>query len=238
MTEVERQRWMKVFGYSQEWFDAGLISPQGLQRQIAEWEQSDADHHPEHYRYSTWRKYLDTLVEIPVELLDVLLSLDLQEAGLADSSVSSFGHGIAHDLAKQPALTLEGLARLRRHWTMRTRTLPRAPGISARQRLTRDRTSVKGSRRRADALRFGARALAHVSGRDVEVGRAQRGRIARLGRTCPADAHRWRRTPSGPRRRCSSRNRRRASAACARAPRARVAARRTEAALRQAVVLL
>jgi hypothetical protein len=92
-----------------------LLSLQRLHRQIAKWEQSDVDHHPEHYRYSTWREYLETLVEFPVELLDVLLALDLQEAGLAGSSVSSFGHGIAHDLAKQPALTLEGLARLRRH---------------------------------------------------------------------------------------------------------------------------
>jgi hypothetical protein len=44
-------------------------------------------------------------------LLEVLLALDLHEAGLAPS----FGHGIAHDLAKHGALSAEGVARLLRH---------------------------------------------------------------------------------------------------------------------------
>ncbi len=115
MNEALRLRWLTVFGYSPQWFDAGLLTEDRLRSQIEAWEQPGADHHPEHVRYATWRAHLATLVEFPTERLETLLALDLREASLRGSNVSSFGHGIAHDLAKHPALTVEGLARLRRH---------------------------------------------------------------------------------------------------------------------------
>jgi hypothetical protein len=112
MNAAARERAMTVLGYSHAWFEAGLLSEEGLREQIDEWDRPAADHHPEHYRFSTWRTSLATLVDLPLDLLELLLALDLREAAMG---ASSFGHGIAYDVAKHPALGVEGLARLRRH---------------------------------------------------------------------------------------------------------------------------
>lgn len=115
MTESERRKWMQTFGYSTEWRVLGLLTDDVLQAQAAAWQLPDADPCAEHYRHGTWRTYLETLEALPPPLLAALLALDLHEAGLASSPFGSFGHSIAFGLARHPALTLEGLALLRRH---------------------------------------------------------------------------------------------------------------------------
>jgi hypothetical protein len=106
---------METLGYSAEWREIGVVSDAVIETQANQWEKPDADRHAEHYRYGTWKAFLSKLDALPIPLLKALLLLDLREASMAGTPSSSFGHGIAYDLASHSALTLDGLELLRRH---------------------------------------------------------------------------------------------------------------------------
>lgn len=140
VAEGDRSRWMETLGYSPEWRALGILSDGLLAAQAAEWQRPDADHSAEHYRYAAWTSFASRLDVLPPALILRLLALDLGEAALAGTP-SSFGHAIAYDLARHEALTVEGLALLRRH---------PVTAASFIRLLDRAEERVRASTRRAD----------------------------------------------------------------------------------------
>lgn len=85
----------KVLGYSENWFRPGVIDDLLLEQQRIEWE-TGLDTNPEHYRYSSFRRFLAGGRPLTADLAAALFSLGLKDHDL------SMGGAIMADIVRLP----------------------------------------------------------------------------------------------------------------------------------------
>jgi hypothetical protein len=89
-----------VLGFSQEWFDLGVVDDNLLKELEAEWNEG-VDDNPEHYRYWAFREFLKTHSPLPPET-----TLDLFKLGDSDPDWAMGGAMMA-DILRLPECPAE-----------------------------------------------------------------------------------------------------------------------------------
>lgn len=91
----ERPPIAKVLGYTEDWFLLEVIDELLLEQQRIEWE-TGFDQNPEHYRYSSFRRFLASRRPLTADLAAALFSLGSQDHDL------SMGGTIMADIVRLP----------------------------------------------------------------------------------------------------------------------------------------
>ena len=85
----------KVLGYTEDWFLLGVIDDLLLEQQRIEWE-TGLDTNPEHYRYSSFRRFLAGRRPLTADLAAALFFLGSKDLDLA------MGGTIMADIVRLP----------------------------------------------------------------------------------------------------------------------------------------
>lgn len=78
----ERPPIAKILGYTEDWFLLGVIDNHLLEQQRNEWD-AGLDTNPEHYRYSSFRRFLAARRPLTADLATALFSLGSQDHDMA-----------------------------------------------------------------------------------------------------------------------------------------------------------
>jgi hypothetical protein len=81
----------RQLGFSDRWFQLGLLTDEGLCALVSEYEESD-DKNSEHYRYRVFRNYLSAHRPLPPETADALYQLGLEDPD------QGMGGAMMHDI--------------------------------------------------------------------------------------------------------------------------------------------
>ncbi len=98
MTEKELKDKLAKIGYTTFWLDFGVLTIEYLNKQLEIFENSD-DQNTEHYRYSTFKNYLQTQSSLSEE--QILYLFDI----IKTDSDKSMANSMAIDILKAKALT-------------------------------------------------------------------------------------------------------------------------------------
>jgi hypothetical protein len=83
------------FGFTDRWFELGLVSDELLDRSLAEWSRGEGCN-PEHYRYGAFKEYLAAHRPLGTEICTALFEL-----GAADPDIF-MGGAIMADIVRLP----------------------------------------------------------------------------------------------------------------------------------------
>jgi hypothetical protein len=91
----ERPTIAKILGYTEDWFLLGVIDDHLLEQQRIDWD-NRLDTNPEHYRYSSFRRFLKSRRPLTPDLAAALFSLGSRDPDLA------MGGTIMADIVRLP----------------------------------------------------------------------------------------------------------------------------------------